>query len=54
MKCNNDLKVGIYPLEVKLCVYPHVYKKITFCEGTTLSKYSFSFLIGLKYAEKDL
>ena len=40
MQCNKDLKVEIYPIKVKLCVYPHVNEVVSFCEGTTLSKHS--------------
>ena len=41
MQCNNELKVGLYPKVLHLCVYPHVndVKTLTFCNGTKYGKY---------------
>ena len=41
MQCNNELKVGLYPRVLHLCVYPHVndVKTLTFCNGTKYGKH---------------
>ena len=47
MQCNNELKVGLYPKVLHLCVYPHVndVKTLTFCNGTKYGKYHSNTLI---------
>ena len=39
MQCNKRLKMGIYPIEINLCVYPWLHSEtFSFCEGTTFGK----------------
>ena len=39
-QCGEDLKVEVYPEEIKVCIYPHVndVKRISFCNDITLGK----------------
>ena len=41
MQCNDDLKVGLYPRVLRLCIYPYVndVKTLTFCNGTEYGKH---------------